>query len=278
MSHSMRDEINSILDSEPLVASELYNTLEAKGFRRSSVKSTVGRLIDEGGVQRLPLRLGRGNTILYRGTLVPSPKLLKNLVENGFYGRESLVALIRCIRTSHPVVSKFDVAKIAALEIGRPDEPEWDETNRTIAGLVSLGVLTLSVSNFGHDVWIGNKQFLRSAGLSFSRTNVNPSFLMIRERVRTGLANALAEWLQRNTILGFGTAHFGNLDLPIINYVGLPFDILGFSFLSGVVNRSERITGKAVVGDVLIEQCNEAYAKSFVHRVRQTAAKTRLGH
>ncbi|HEY7769257.1 hypothetical protein, partial [Longimicrobium sp.] len=155
MARSLHDEITSILNREPLPASELYDLLEQKELNRKSIKAAVARLVDRGIIQRGPLRLGHGNTILYVGSPVPAAKLLRKLVDNAFYGRESLVSLIRSLQSSHPAVTRYDIAKIAALEIGRPESPDWEETERTIDGLVSIGVLVRSNSNFVHSVWVG---------------------------------------------------------------------------------------------------------------------------
>jgi hypothetical protein len=270
---SVSKAILARLSRGPMVASVLYKDLEQAGYTKSNAKSAVSRLASKGEITRGGLLLGRGNTILFSGTPSASPELLKRLVEEEFHGREPLSWLVQCLRSSHPAVTRYDVAKLAALEIGRPEVPDWHETNGVIDGLVELGVLSPAQVFGPAEAWEGNKTLIKAAGLSFSRTNLNASFLAMRERVRVGVAASMADWLEKNSFAGTKTAKHGTPESPGVNYLGLPFDILAFTFVSGIVEREGGTAGRALVGDVLLDQCNLAYAKSFIHRVRQCASK-----
>lgn len=272
-------DIFASLAAGPKPSSQIYTELGERGHAATLARSTVSRLVAAERLYRYRLKLGHGITLLSVGRSKPDPRMLKSLCVNNFHGRPALKNLIDCLRTSHPSVTRADIAALAVLEIGeaRQTSPEWTSVANLVESLEELGFLDRAGHEGMEPTWVFNKPLFVAAGLAVGIINVTPAHLALRRRVRYNISQSVAEWLRENTIVsdsGTITATHGR---PA-NYLSLPFDVVGFSYLSGVATRDKDGTSKprAVIGDCLLEECNLPYAKSFAMRVDQCAAKKQM--
>jgi len=141
MAKALKHAIKSALAHGPMAVSELYETLRSQGYKDASMKSALQRLTSDGTLSRSNLRFKGQDALVWHGPLEKGPKLVAKLAEKKFYGRQVLVNLFDSLRTEHPAVTRADVAKIAAIEIGRNPEPDWRDTDKLIEGLVEVGLL-----------------------------------------------------------------------------------------------------------------------------------------
>jgi hypothetical protein len=206
----------------------------------------------------------------------PEPQLIKALVDNEFFGRPALVSLVGCLQTTHPAVSRADIAKISAIHTFSPEGLDWSEVNALIAGLTELGILSGDhVFSNNQTFWVADKNLMKRSGLTFSTLNLNPSFLVPRERLRLKLLESLGEWLRLNCLVSTNGSRVATANEPLVTFRSLSFDFLGFSYIRGVAARprEDRPTPSPVVGDCLVGDCGDHYARSFVERVKQCSAR-----
>jgi hypothetical protein len=223
------------------------------------------------------LKLGHGNSILSLRKPHPDPSLFKLLCANGFWGRPALLNFVQCLRSSHPNVTRAEAAAIAGLEIGAADSlPDWGLVKTLMEAFEELGILHPDRPDGSEPTWLFNKGLFMNSGVGVGVMNLNPVHLALRRRVKHTLADSLAQWLRRNSFVSDSGTTTSTPGRPA-NYLSLPFDLVGFSYLSGIASRTKESTvSRAVVGDCLLEECNLPYAKSFAGRLDQCAAKARI--
>jgi hypothetical protein len=260
MAKTLPHAIRAALSKGPLAISELYEVLERDSYKRPGLKAALSRLIDEGAVTRSKLGFNGHDALVSLGPLEGGAPLVLKLVTKAFYGRKLLMNLFNSLRTEHPAVTRADVAKIMALELGHGDEPDWEQTERLIGGLADVGLLREGDGEY----WVADKDVLGAAKLGFSSENVQISQVRLRDNLRYTLAEALVEWLRRNSFVSWGGNKVCGPDTPIVNAYGLGFDFLGFDFFSEGSKSKQRAL--PVIGDVLRGSCNLSYARSFVER------------
>ena len=256
------------LKRHPVIASDLYDKLERRGYKRALCRATVARLRSAGRIHRARLNLAHNNSILSLDGEFATPRLVKTLVASEFRGRTGLANLIKCLQTTHPVLDRAEAAKLAVMKIGTLEHPEWRETDALLAGLSDLGILVRDAQH-GESLWVSNKEILLAAGLQFSNIGVTPAYTFIRRKVRFAILKALKDWLMQNTFVS-RRVQVADPEKPVVSYALLPFDLLGFSFASGIgIRKPNGVKPTPVVGDVLLDACNNAYAQSFCSRARE---------
>jgi hypothetical protein len=238
----------------------------------------VSRLIAAGKLSRYTITLAHGNSLFTTEKLKDDHRPIKLLYANGFYGRPTLRNLVDCLRSSHPNVSPSDVAAIAAiaaLEIGPPgDFVDWRETNAVIAAFEELEILQETAPP-PYPTWLFNKSLFLTAGIGVGVISTHPAHIAFRRKLKYTLAESLADWFRLNGFVSDNGTTVAQSDCPA-NYLSLPFDIVGFCFLSGLANRTPSAPRpRAVVADCLVEECNLPYAKSFAERIDQCSIKSK---
>jgi hypothetical protein len=183
-----------------------------------------------------------------------------------------------CLRTSHQIVSRFDAAKIAAVEVGTAQSPNWDECSKLMNGLRELGAVVENAT--APDTWEINRNTIRAAGLSFGTTNMSSAHFAVRERVRYTLAKTVAEFLRENCFVSENGTQVISPSAQVVSFGGVPFDLLGFSFARGLASfhrnpelQSLELRPTPIAGDCLVEECNKAYAEAFMRRLKEATSK-----
>jgi len=273
VSSKTKTAINAVLATSPVPASVIYKHLESLRIGRSAAKSAVSRMLNAGEIQQYTLTLGNGNSVLSLGTPAQNPSLFRSLYDNNFFGRPAIKSLVDCLRTSHQIISRVDVAKIAALQVGSAASPDFSDSLALMKGLTELGIVVPHASM--SSTWEVGRNTLRAAGLSFGLMNLSPAHLALREKIRFTLIKALAGWLRNNSFVSEGGTQVSSPLSEVVSFGGVPFDVLGFSYARGLADRRrESFSPAALVGDCLVEECNLPYAESFVRRVKQAESKT----
>lgn len=267
----LSDAIISQLRLGPGISSEIYTKLEGKDFTRSACKTALHRLIVRGDVKKAKLAFSHNDSLVSIDGSFNNPALLKQLVEKGFYGRPTLVNLLRCLQSSHPVINRFEIAQIAALKIGQTPQFAWTEANDLIEALNEIGAIKLVDNDPHNPIYVGDKELLRRAGLAFSGTNISISHSAMIKKTKYNLLESLNKWLAYNGFVSANGSTFISANKPAISFSHTPFDYLGFSYLNGIVHRVPKLKPRPFVGDVLPNTiCKLAYAQSFKTRIAES--------
>jgi hypothetical protein len=272
---SIITHILEALKTGPTTSSQLYAALAGLGYKGNLARTNVSRMVAGGRLHRYALKLAHGNSLLSLEKPEPDPDVLRTLHTNNFYGRQTLRNLVDCLRTSHPSVTRDDVARMAAVEIGdsRQLQPDWALVAKVLEGFEEIGILEAGQSEGTEPTWVFNKPLFLAAHLGVGTINVTPAHMALRRRVKFRLAEAMGAWLRENALVSDSGTTTASQGRPA-NYLSLPFDLVGFSFLTGLAGRDKNgAVPRAVVGDCLLEECNLPYARSFAARVEQCAAK-----
>jgi hypothetical protein len=275
MTDSVAAQILRILGAGPQASPDLYDALFKLGIGRSRAKTATSRLLGDETIRQARLALGKGAAILLADGQEITAPFVRRLVKRNFYGRPALSSLVHCLRLTHSALSRVDVAKLAVLEVGTADNPDWTEVDSVIAGLIDLGILKEQPIDGPQQFWIADKQFMLRARLGFAKDNANASFVAVREKVRLKATAALTDWLEKNGFVAHGASRHAADGSPLVSAFGSPFDVYGLNYAAGIANRrANPVPGRVVIGDVLLGNCVQAYAASFDRRVHEVAAKS----
>lgn len=251
----------------PSTASDVYDELERNGVPRTSARPALSKLVGSGRVRSSRLALGHNDSVVTVGEF-KSPALLKQLLDTDFKGRSGLAILVAALRAERPVVGVQEAAKLCVARLGAGSEADWGEVRDLLDALAELGIVR-PVRQAEETLWVLNKPLFAEAGLTFSNDLLNPGKLALQRVAATKLSVVIADWLTKNTFTSSGGTTHATPTLPVV-FRGSAFDIVGFSYARGIAERSGKIRPAPLVGDILVDYCGKAFARSLVARVKNT--------
>lgn len=272
---SARELVLVELRSRPMTSDRLYERLLRHGVSKTAASTAVQRLVVAGSIRRSTLRLKHGRTILFHPAAPPDRRLLTELLQTGFGGRSSFVDLLTCLGDTHPAISAADVAKVLRLELGRFPALEGvlDTCRSTMEGFAELELVEPGRPVAGIPYWLAKDDALEACSLLRRRPRPRSmASTLLSERLGLALTKTTAEWLWKNGLVSENGTQHRTSERVVVNVAGMPFDLLGHSFLPAL--RSGR-KSRIVTGDVLVGTCNAAYATSFLHRFDAVASRSR---
>lgn len=269
--------VREVLVGGPLLTTDLYERVTARGVSRNSARVAVNRMLERRVLHTTPLTFRKNSQLVSLRPLDDGPQALVYLYENGFFGRTGVFDLFETLRLAQPVLDAPQVVKLLNAPARDGTKLDTAFAEEALQLLVDIGAATRTMISPDDPVWVLDKPRLQRASIGTTSAAPDISSWRMKEKFRRALAEQVRTYLFQNGFCSERGTRVVDESSPVVTYATRAFDVLGFSHARGIARwRKENYVPVPFLADVNLERCHGPAARSMIARLDDARSSSPL--